>query len=150
MFVGGTDGNLLTMETYTNLLVLSIFYSFLFSIILLNVLVAVIFDAWGKGDSFIGGSVTNFSSKPALPGVGMVESTPTSSIRWISTWMESFIIFLFVPNESMTWSKDPDFPSRAKWCSTWQRASIWHNGLSWACSRRASYGHERSGTRSFA
>jgi hypothetical protein len=48
MFVGGTDGNLLTTETDTNLLVLSIFYSFLFSIILLNILVAVIFDAWGK------------------------------------------------------------------------------------------------------
>jgi hypothetical protein len=48
MFIGGTDGNLLTTETDTNLLVLSIFYSFLFSIILLNVLVAVIFDAWGK------------------------------------------------------------------------------------------------------
>jgi hypothetical protein len=48
MFVGGTDGNLLTTETDTNLLVLSIFYSFLFSIIMLNVLVAVIFDAWGK------------------------------------------------------------------------------------------------------
>lgn len=48
MFVGGTDGSLLTMETDTNLLVLSIFYSFLFSIIMLNILVAVIFDAWGK------------------------------------------------------------------------------------------------------
>jgi hypothetical protein len=48
MFIGGTDGNLLATDTDTNLLVLSILYSFLVVIVTLNVLVAVIFDAWGE------------------------------------------------------------------------------------------------------
>jgi hypothetical protein len=48
MFVGGIDPSLLTVETEQNLLVLTIFYGFLFAIVMLNVLVAVIFDAWGR------------------------------------------------------------------------------------------------------
>jgi hypothetical protein len=48
MFVGGIDGSLLTTDADSNLFWISIFYAFLFSIVMLNVLVAVIFDAWGK------------------------------------------------------------------------------------------------------
>lgn len=48
MFVGGIDPTLLTVDTEQNLLVLTIFYGFLFAIVMLNVLVAVIFDAWGR------------------------------------------------------------------------------------------------------
>ena len=48
MFVGGIDGGLLSVDTDIDLLVLSILYAFVFSIVLLNVLVAVIFDAWGR------------------------------------------------------------------------------------------------------
>lgn len=48
MFVGGIDPSLLTVETEQNLLILTIFYGFFFAIVMLNVLVAVIFDAWGR------------------------------------------------------------------------------------------------------
>lgn len=48
MFVAGIDPTLLTVETEQYLLVLTIFYGFFFAIIMLNVLVAVIFDAWGR------------------------------------------------------------------------------------------------------
>jgi hypothetical protein len=48
MFVGGIDTSLLTTDTQTGLFWISIFYAFIFSIVMLNVLVAVIFDAWGK------------------------------------------------------------------------------------------------------
>lgn len=48
MFVGGIDSSLLTTDTQTGLFWISIFYAFIFSIVMLNVLVAVIFDAWGK------------------------------------------------------------------------------------------------------
>jgi hypothetical protein len=48
MFVGGIDGGLLTTETETNLLILTIIYGFLFVIVMLNILVAVVFDAWGR------------------------------------------------------------------------------------------------------
>jgi hypothetical protein len=48
MFVGGVDTSLLTTETSYNLFWLSLFYSFLFAIVMLNILVAVIFDAWGE------------------------------------------------------------------------------------------------------
>ena len=48
MFIGGVDGDLLTPETDRHLLWLSVMFSFLFGIVMLNVLVAVIFDAWGR------------------------------------------------------------------------------------------------------
>jgi hypothetical protein len=48
MFVGGLDTSLLTTDTSKNLFWLSIFYSFLFAVVMLNILVAVIFDAWGE------------------------------------------------------------------------------------------------------
>lgn len=47
MFVAGIDGSLLTTETDRNLLILTVFYAFLFVVVMLTVLVAVIFDAWG-------------------------------------------------------------------------------------------------------
>jgi hypothetical protein len=48
MFVGGIDPTLLSTDTEENLLILTVFYGFLFAIVMLNVLVAVIFDAWGR------------------------------------------------------------------------------------------------------
>jgi hypothetical protein len=48
MFVIGIDSSLLTTETEENLLVLTSLYGFLFPIVMLNVLVAVVFDAWGR------------------------------------------------------------------------------------------------------
>lgn len=48
MFVSGVDVSLLTTGTDENLLILTVFYGFLFAIVLLNVLVAVVFDAWGR------------------------------------------------------------------------------------------------------
>ena len=48
MFVGGIDISMLAPDADRNLLWLTIFYGFFFPIIMLTILVAVIFDAWGK------------------------------------------------------------------------------------------------------
>jgi ABC-type multidrug transport system fused ATPase/permease subunit len=48
MFVEGIDLSLLTPETDRNLFWLSVFYAFLFTIVILNIIVAVVFDAWGR------------------------------------------------------------------------------------------------------
>lgn len=48
MFLSGIDPSLLSIDTESHLLWLSISFQITFSIVMLNVLVAVIFDAWGN------------------------------------------------------------------------------------------------------
>lgn len=82
MFIGGVDGSLLTTETDKDLLIVSILYAFLFSIVVLNILVAVIFDAWGKvspfGELYFWRFRHGFlieTSEITLPWCGKIESS---------------------------------------------------------------------------
>lgn len=83
MFVAGIDGSLLTPETDYNLLILTVFYGFLFAIVMLNVLVAVIFMAWDavtpRGEQLFWQYRHQF----------LMETTETSYLAVYQGWIQS-------------------------------------------------------------
>ena len=95
MFIGGVDGSLLQPDSDDNLFWITIFYGFLFAIVMLNVLVAVIFDAWGRvspyGRRFYWAYRHEFLIETSGDSVGLRSSFLESWDNHLSSMIQRFV-----------------------------------------------------------